>query len=1225
MGGAGPFRVEFSGFQIGDFSGAAGAGSGTSVQFAPGGASNINLSINYPADYCSTDNPQMVTSCFVAINVEDSPPLGLRDALVGVPYQSVDNTKVVSHYGVVNEMGAIWGLAYQRDTKRIFSAAFTKRHVGFGPGGPGAIYATTVGASDTTTAEFFNFGTAAGTDMHTDVPSEVTANDRLDSYDIPAYDAVGKTSLGDIDISDDGKTLYVVNLFNRKLYSLDIATKDTVAYAIPDPGCQGSDFRPFATKFYRGKVYVGVVCSNESTPNDTTIAQTANMLATVYAFEAGSFTPVLTFPLNYIKAPTNSDLTPVTNVARANRWRPWTDTFRADRNTSLVSYPQPWLTDIEFDVDGDMIVGLRDRYGDQMGYFNRKPIANNPDLVSAVSPGEILRAGPCGPGGTWLIENNGSVCGSTASAIQSNQAGPGGGKYYWGDRVQNGGNHGMSSMASFALLAGSGKVAMTAIDPTEIFNTGGIKRMLNPTGAKDGNPTGTSSNPAAGVQLYLADNLGYGKANGLGDLELLCASAPIEIGNRVWKDTNKDGIQDPGELPLVGVTVTLSDSTNAVLATAVTDANGNYIFSSKDSVSASTSFIYNLGLLTNTKYFVKVTALGSDASVTGLNLVNVSPTPGEANVNNSGATLANNDALLAGGFPTIVVRTGATGENNHTYDFGFTACVKPVAGADTTVCQTSLDLIDATRGQQWFVATGNPAPATITDSTGVVTGLNVNGVYQFILRSGGEQQCADTITVTKATFNLDLVARDTTICSTSSVDLTSLIVGYGNLQNPRFYADSVNGLVVPNPMVATPDSTTTYFLVANNALGCTDTTQIVVTVTVKPIAGPDSTVCAGATQVDLSNATSPQAWMLASAYNLTIDPTTGVVTGADLSKPGQYAFLLTASGDPTCSDTLVLTVVPGTSFTATATNPTCTTGGIAGSSGKIEITTGTVGDSYAFNTSGFGSLPTNAGTNLIASLPAIVEDSIANDTSATIIYYLRIFNASGCYKDTSLTIRLVPCYDLALDKAISKSEARVGDTLTYTITLINQGTGRATGVTVVDSLNAGVEYLSSTADQGSYNPNTFVWSVDSVAVGDTLRLRIKVKVVGYGVWFNTAQINTMNEDDTDSTPGNNQDNEDDQERRCFTVPFRICGGERIEAMVPAGYTNVQWFKEGNLTPVATGNTYTITDIGRYRFTASNGNCPADGCCPIVVEAGDCCKPDLCVPFVLTKARRVTLR
>lgn len=51
------------------------------------------------------------------------------------------------------------------------------------------------------------------------------------------------------------------------------------------------------------------------------------------------------------------------------------------------------------------------------------------------------------------------------------------------------------------------------------------------------------------------------------------------IGDRVWNDFNNNGIQDPGEPGLPGVTVRLLDTEcGSILATTTTDASGNYSF-----------------------------------------------------------------------------------------------------------------------------------------------------------------------------------------------------------------------------------------------------------------------------------------------------------------------------------------------------------------------------------------------------------------------------------------------------------------------------------------------------------------------------------------------------------------------------------------------------------------------------------------------------------------------
>ena len=51
-----------------------------------------------------------------------------------------------------------------------------------------------------------------------------------------------------------------------------------------------------------------------------------------------------------------------------------------------------------------------------------------------------------------------------------------------------------------------------------------------------------------------------------------------KLGNYVWHDVDKDGVQDASEVGVAGVTVTLYDGNNVVIGTTVTDAYGYYLF-----------------------------------------------------------------------------------------------------------------------------------------------------------------------------------------------------------------------------------------------------------------------------------------------------------------------------------------------------------------------------------------------------------------------------------------------------------------------------------------------------------------------------------------------------------------------------------------------------------------------------------------------------------------------
>ena len=126
--------------------------------------------------------------------------------------------------------------------------------------------------------------------------------------------------------------------------------------------------------------------------------------------------------------------------------------------------------------------------------------------------------------------------------------------------------------------------------------------------------------------------------------------------------------------------------------------------------------------------------------------------------------------------------------------------------------------------------------------------------------------------------------------------------------------------------------------------------------------------------------------------------------------------------------------------------------------------------------------------------------------------------------------------DLSLTKTINNASPNVGQNVTYVLTLTNAGPSTATGVTVLDRLNAGVSLVSATATNGNYVAATGVWTVGPIAAGAAARLTIIAQVIQVGTFINTAEVMTANQPDINSTPGNGDRTEDDFAFTAFTTP-----------------------------------------------------------------------------------------
>ena len=372
------------------------------------------------------------------------------------------------------QIGAAYGLAFDRQRAVLYAGAFHKRGTHFGPAGPGGVY-----AYDVRTGQLSTFATVpnAGADSH-----NAGANYFPDAA---ARNGAGKISLGDVELSADGKELAVMNLNDRRIYRFSVegaALLGSFTHGASNQPWAG-DARPFGLGWHDGRLYHGVVNSAQTSRRNN------DLEARVYSSNADGSDmrqearTILSFDRGWIW--------PGDGEAKWQVWRDPPGTVDDDHGR----YPQPILADIDFTDGGDqMVLGFRDRFGDQTFYTTPPNQPPPGERIYNTPAGDILPA--FRKNGAWEI-----------------QISP---EYYDGDFGPQRDNHQETSYGGLAVIPWANRVAFSGNSPQRISSAG--VTWLSTTGG----------DAQAREELYVfgqGDN--FGKANGLGDIELLCAQQQV--------------------------------------------------------------------------------------------------------------------------------------------------------------------------------------------------------------------------------------------------------------------------------------------------------------------------------------------------------------------------------------------------------------------------------------------------------------------------------------------------------------------------------------------------------------------------------------------------------------------------------------------------------------------------------------------------------------------------
>lgn len=253
----------------------------------------------------------------------------------------------------------------------------------------------------------------------------------------------------------------------------------------------------------------------------------------------------------------------------------------------------------------------------------------------------------------------------------------------------------------------------------------------------------------------------------------------------------------------------------------------------------------------------------------------------------------------------------------------------------------------------------------------------------------------------------------------------------------------------------------------------------------------------------------------------------------------------------------------------------------ANGNGKVDLTdmfvadTETAGDgTYSFTVSSLGDFVIETDEDTYPSGTSLTTDNVETASFTA-------FGQTDAGNNFGFSNAPPPVIDLELTKEVNTSSPKLEQNVTFTITVVNAGPAKATGVIVRDILPYGLSYQGAWASQGTYDFMTGYWKLGTLKPGESAVLDIEATVLIANTIENIAQVTAADQTDIDSVPDNGVPTEDDQDNALVTARANA-------AFTPSDCTDM-----GTITALAydpkSGQLFAGTETGGIHVSNDLGN------------------------------------